>query len=36
VVATDACEVLTSGRQTGRTPGGYATYLRDELVGEAQ
>jgi len=28
VVATDACDVLTSGRLIGRTPGGYAGYLR--------
>ena len=32
VVATDASEVLTSGRQFGRTDGGYARYLRTELL----
>jgi glycosyltransferase involved in cell wall biosynthesis len=32
VVATDECEVVTSGRQYGRTPGGYAGYLRTELL----
>lgn len=26
--ATDSCEVITSGRPIGRTPGGYAAYLR--------
>lgn len=31
IVATDTVEVVTSGRQTGRTPGGYARYLREEL-----
>jgi hypothetical protein len=25
---SDAADVLTSGRTTGRTPGGYAGYLR--------
>lgn len=35
VVASDDAWVLTSGRQQGRTPGGYARYLRDDLVGEA-
>ena len=30
VVATDAAEVITSGRFIGRTPGGYAGYLRDQ------
>jgi glycosyltransferase involved in cell wall biosynthesis len=34
-VATDVCEVVTSGRQIGRTAGGYAGYLRDELVAGA-
>ena len=29
VVASDDCEVLTSGRRVGRTPGGYARYLRE-------
>lgn len=28
--ASDAAEVLTSGRHTGRTPGGYARYLREQ------
>lgn len=32
VVSTDGCEVATSGRQTGRTPGGFARYLRDDLI----
>jgi glycosyltransferase involved in cell wall biosynthesis len=31
-VATDLCEVVTSGRGHGRTPGGYARYLRDDLI----
>ena len=35
VVATDACWVLTSGRPVGRTPGGYARYLREDLVPSA-
>ena len=30
VVASDAAEVITSGRFIGRTPGGYAGYLRDQ------
>jgi hypothetical protein len=30
VHATDAAEVVTSGRFFGRTPGGYAGYLRDQ------
>jgi len=32
VVASDAAEVVTSGRSIGRTPGGYARYLREDLV----
>jgi glycosyltransferase involved in cell wall biosynthesis len=32
VVASDACEVVTSGRAVGRTPGGYARHLREDLV----
>lgn len=32
VHATDRCEVITSGRQVGRTPGGYAGYLRSQLL----
>jgi len=32
VVATRRCEVATSGRQVGRTPGGFARYLRDDLL----
>lgn len=32
-VATDECWVLTSGRTEGRTPGGYARHLRDDLLG---
>ncbi|WP_421742410.1 glycosyltransferase [Cellulomonas sp.] len=31
VVATDDCDVLTSGRLVGRTPGGYAGYLRSRF-----
>lgn len=30
VVASDAAEVVTSGRFIGRTPGGYAGYLRQQ------
>ncbi|MGV8884951.1 MAG: glycosyltransferase [Microbacteriaceae bacterium] len=30
-LATDSCEVITSGRPYGRTDGGYARYLRDTL-----
>jgi len=36
VTATAANEVMTSGRTFGRTPGGYARYLRDELVSSAE
>jgi glycosyltransferase involved in cell wall biosynthesis len=36
VTPTAAIEVLTSGRVFGRTPGGYARYLRDDLVGSAE
>ncbi|PPF86713.1 hypothetical protein C5B96_04850 [Subtercola sp. Z020] len=32
IVPSAAAEVLTSGRQAGRTPGGYAGYLRTALV----
>jgi glycosyltransferase involved in cell wall biosynthesis len=32
VVATGAHEVETSGRHVGRTPGGYARYLREDLA----
>ena len=32
VRASDECWVLTSGRSIGRTPGGYARYLREDLV----
>lgn len=32
VLASDEAEVVTSGRRVGRTPGGYARYLREELV----
>jgi glycosyltransferase involved in cell wall biosynthesis len=32
IVATGRCEVATSGRQVGRTPGGFARYLRDDLL----
>jgi len=31
-VASDAAEVITSGRTYGRTPGGYARYLREDLT----
>lgn len=31
-VSTDDCWVLTSGRTIGRTPGGYAGYIRDKLT----
>ena len=30
VVASDEAEVITSGRTVGRTPGGYAGYLREQ------
>jgi glycosyltransferase involved in cell wall biosynthesis len=33
VVACDEGDVLTSGRTVGRTPGGYARYLRTALSG---
>lgn len=32
IVLSDGAWVRTSGRQTGRTPGGYARYLRDDLL----
>ncbi|WP_407320363.1 glycosyltransferase [Isoptericola halotolerans] len=32
VVADAGCEVLTSARLVGRTPGGYARHLREDLV----
>lgn len=32
IVASDEAWVLTSGRQQGRTGGGYARYLREDLV----
>lgn len=32
IVASDEAEVLTSGRGQGRTPGGYARYLREDLI----
>lgn len=32
IVASDDACVLTSGRQQGRTPGGYARHLREDLV----
>ncbi|MBE7701040.1 glycosyltransferase [Oerskovia sp. Sa1BUA8] len=35
VAADDGC-VLTSGRSVGRTPGGYARHLREDLVPGAQ
>ena len=31
-VASDRCEVITSARLFGRTPGGYARYLREEML----
>ena len=33
IVATDTTEVVTSARRFGRTPGGYARYLRENLFG---
>jgi len=33
-VATDVCDVTTSGRQVGRTPGGYARFLRTDLLAD--
>lgn len=35
VVPFATAEVLTSARLVGRTPGGYARYLRDDLVAES-
>ncbi|MET0736227.1 MAG: glycosyltransferase family A protein [Microbacterium sp.] len=35
LVASDAAWVQTSGRQTGRTAGGYARYLREDLLAVA-
>lgn len=35
LLASDRCEVVTSGRRFGRTPGGYARYLRDDLIPRA-
>lgn len=32
VAASDSAEVLTSGRFEGRTPGGYAAYLRNQAA----
>ncbi|RPE76067.1 glycosyl transferase family 2 [Frondihabitans sp. PhB161] len=32
LAASDDCDVMTSGRQVGRTPGGYARYLAENLV----
>jgi hypothetical protein len=34
MVATARCEVTTSGRPVGRTPGGYARYLTTELLAD--
>jgi len=31
-LATDGCEVQTSGRSEGRTPGGYARFLHGDVV----
>jgi glycosyltransferase involved in cell wall biosynthesis len=36
LVPSDAVEVITSGRQQGRTPGGYARYLREDLIDVSQ
>ena len=36
VVVSDGGCVLTSGRTTGRTPGGYARHLREDLVRDVQ
>jgi len=33
ITPANSSEVLTSGRSFGRTPGGYARYLRSDLVG---
>jgi hypothetical protein len=33
-LATDSCDVTTSGRQVGRTPGGYARFLRTDLLAD--
>ena len=35
IVASDDAEVVTSGRSIGRTPGGYARYLREDLLRSA-
>ena len=35
IVASDDAEVITSGRRFGRTPGGYARYLREDLLRNA-
>lgn len=32
IVASDRTEVITSARRFGRTPGGYARYLRESLL----
>jgi glycosyltransferase involved in cell wall biosynthesis len=34
ITASAEAEVVTSGRQTGRTPGGYAGYLRTRLTAQ--
>ena len=34
ISASDQSEVVTSGRRMGRTPGGYARYLREGLLAE--
>lgn len=36
LAATDGARVLTSGRQVGRAPDGYARYLREDLVERAR
>ncbi|MCB7135548.1 glycosyltransferase [Cellulosimicrobium marinum] len=36
LVPDAACEVLTSARLVGRTPGGYARHLREDLVADPE
>jgi glycosyltransferase involved in cell wall biosynthesis len=36
LVPSDEGEVITSGRRQGRTPGGYARYLREDLIARSQ
>ena len=35
ILAANSSEVITSGRTFGRTPGGYARYLRSDLLAES-